>query len=54
MERALAHLQGELSNIRTGRATPGMLDHLKVGWGRGGGWDNVTVGAGAAATLLGL
>ncbi|EFN54273.1 hypothetical protein CHLNCDRAFT_135841 [Chlorella variabilis] len=30
MERALAHLQGELSNIRTGRATPGMLDHLKV------------------------
>jgi ribosome recycling factor len=31
MERALSHLQGELANIRTGRATPGMLDHLKVG-----------------------
>ena len=31
MERSLVHLQGELANIRTGRATPGMLDHLKVG-----------------------
>ena len=30
MERSLMHLQGELANIRTGRATPGMLDHLKV------------------------
>ncbi|KAL4422102.1 hypothetical protein ABPG77_001570 [Micractinium sp. CCAP 211/92] len=30
MERALEHLQGELANIRTGRAAPGMLDHLKV------------------------
>ena len=30
MERSLVHLQGELANIRTGRATPGMLDHLKV------------------------
>ncbi|PRW59470.1 Ribosome-recycling factor [Chlorella sorokiniana] len=30
MEKSLEHLQGELANIRTGRATPGMLDHLKV------------------------
>ncbi|PSC69617.1 ribosome recycling factor [Micractinium conductrix] len=30
MERALGHMQGELANIRTGRASPGMLDHLKV------------------------
>jgi hypothetical protein len=31
MERALEHLQGEMANLRTGRASPGMLDHLKVG-----------------------
>uniref|UniRef100_A0A1D1ZPB5 Ribosome-recycling factor, chloroplastic n=3 Tax=Auxenochlorella protothecoides TaxID=3075 RepID=A0A1D1ZPB5_AUXPR len=30
MEHALQHLQKELSSIRTGRATAGMLDHLKV------------------------
>lgn len=30
MEKAIEHLQHELANIRTGRATPGMLDHLKV------------------------
>lgn len=30
MERALEHLQGEMANLRTGRASPGMLDHLKV------------------------
>jgi ribosome recycling factor len=27
---AIEHLQHELANIRTGRATPGMLDHLKI------------------------
>lgn len=26
----MQHLQHELANIRTGRATPGMLDHLKI------------------------
>jgi len=30
MDHAIEHLQHELANIRTGRATPGMLDHLKV------------------------
>eukprot|EP00887_Chlorella_sp_A99_P006226 scaffold3.g6226.t1 len=30
MARAVDRLQHELANIRTGRATPGMLDHLKV------------------------
>jgi ribosome recycling factor len=30
MDSAISHLQHELANIRTGRATPGMLDHLKV------------------------
>jgi ribosome recycling factor len=30
MERAIEHLQHELANLRTGRATPGMLDHLKA------------------------
>ena len=30
MEKAIDHLQHELANVRTGRATPGMLDHLKV------------------------
>ena len=30
MERALAHLQGEMANLRSGRAAPGMLDHLRV------------------------
>jgi ribosome recycling factor len=30
MIKAVAHLQHELANIRTGRATTGMLDHLKV------------------------
>lgn len=30
MDRAIEHLQHELANIRTGRATPGMLDHLRV------------------------
>ena len=30
MDRALEHLNHELANVRTGRATPGMLDHLKV------------------------
>ena len=28
--RAVEHLQLELASLRTGRATPGMLDHLKV------------------------
>lgn len=30
MEAALEHLKTELKNIRTGRATPGMLDHVNV------------------------
>jgi Ribosome recycling factor len=30
MQRTIDHLQHELANIRTGRATPGMLDHLKL------------------------
>ena len=30
MNAAIHHLQHELANIRTGRATPGMLDHLKI------------------------
>lgn len=30
MVKAVSHLQHELANIRTGRATTGMLDHLKV------------------------
>jgi ribosome recycling factor len=30
MNGAIEHLQHELANIRTGRATPGMLDHLKI------------------------
>lgn len=30
MTKAIHHLQHELANIRTGRATPGMLDHLKI------------------------
>jgi ribosome recycling factor len=30
MAAAMEHLQHELANIRTGRATPGMLDHLKI------------------------
>lgn len=30
MFRAVDHLQHELANIRTGRATPGMLDHLRL------------------------
>jgi ribosome recycling factor len=30
MLKAIDHLQHELANIRTGRATPGMLDHLKI------------------------
>lgn len=30
MNGAIEHLSHELANIRTGRATPGMLDHLKI------------------------
>lgn len=30
MSKAVDHLQHELAGLRTGRATPGMLDHLKV------------------------
>lgn len=30
MASVMEHLQHELANIRTGRATPGMLDHLKI------------------------
>ena len=30
MEKSIDHFQHELANIRMGRATPGMLDHLKV------------------------
>lgn len=30
MEKALSHLKQELANVRSGRATAGMLDHLKV------------------------
>lgn len=30
MEKSMDHFQNELANIRMGRATPGMLDHLKV------------------------
>jgi len=30
MNAAIEHLQHELANVRTGRATPGMLDHLKI------------------------
>ena len=30
MNSAIEHLSHELANIRTGRATPGMLDHLKI------------------------
>ena len=30
MNATIDHLQHELANIRTGRATPGMLDHLKI------------------------
>jgi ribosome recycling factor len=30
MSKSIEHFQHELANIRMGRATPGMLDHLKV------------------------
>eukprot|EP00210_Caulerpa_lentillifera_P006734 g6436.t1 len=30
MEKAISHLKNELANVRSGRATSGMLDHLKV------------------------
>ncbi|GMH43389.1 hypothetical protein BSKO_11311 [Bryopsis sp. KO-2023] len=30
MEKALDHFRGELSNVRAGRASPGMLDHISV------------------------
>ena len=30
MEKAVAHLQNSLSGIRTGRATPGLVDSIKV------------------------
>lgn len=30
MEKAIEHLHHELAGIRTGRATPSMLDHLRV------------------------
>ena len=30
MARALDHLRAELAGLRTGRASPGMLDHLAV------------------------
>ena len=30
MEKAIEHLQNELRGIRTGRASPGLIDHLKV------------------------
>ena len=30
MEKAVAHLVGEFNHIRTGRATPGLVDGLKV------------------------
>jgi ribosome recycling factor len=30
MSKTIEHFQHELANIRMGRATPGMLDHLKV------------------------
>ncbi|KAK9825427.1 hypothetical protein WJX81_005380 [Elliptochloris bilobata] len=30
MDQAVAHLASGLASIRTGRATPGMLDHLRV------------------------
>lgn len=30
MAKSIDHFQHELANIRMGRATPGMLDHLKV------------------------
>ena len=30
MEKAVAHLQNALSGIRTGRATPGLVDSIKV------------------------
>lgn len=31
----MQHLQGELASLRSGRASPGMLDHLKARWGAG-------------------
>src|SRR3954454_9780321 len=30
MEKAVAHLQHELKSIRTGRATPALVEHLQV------------------------
>jgi len=30
MDKALEHLRGELSSIRAGRASPAMLEHIKV------------------------
>lgn len=30
MKKSIEHLKGELANIRSGRATPGMLDHMTV------------------------
>lgn len=32
MEKALALLEGELKGIRTGRANPGLVEHLKVSY----------------------
>ena len=30
MQKAVAHLEGDLKGIRTGRATPGLVDHIRV------------------------
>jgi hypothetical protein len=30
MEKSISHLRNEMANLRTGRANPGMLDHLRV------------------------
>ena len=37
MGRAVDHLRAELAGLRTGRASPGMLDHLPVPGAYGGG-----------------
>jgi ribosome recycling factor len=42
MGKALDHLRAELAGLRTGRASPGMLEHLPVpgAYGDGGGGDS--------------
>lgn len=59
MARALDHLRAELAGLRTGRASPGMLDHLPVrgaysGSGEGEGGKGDTGGTSHAPPLRAL